>query len=150
MPARRTPPAMRLLTGQAPTYPPNLGGGLGAPDPPRWLSREGRAEWRRVVKACEDWPTWLQEVDRAALSAYCSAWSTFVDAAKDVAERGPLVPARSSADGDAKVKNPAVQIVRDSSEAMRKWSRELGFTPDARGRVDVGQREEADDGHPFA
>jgi P27 family predicted phage terminase small subunit len=141
---------MRLLTGQPERFPPNLGGGLGAPDPPRWLSREARAEWRRVVRACEDFPTWLQEVDRASLTAYCVAWASFVDAAKDLAERGPLVPARSSADGDAKVKNPAAQVVRDSSEAMRKWARELGFTPDARGRVDVGQREVEGDDHPFA
>jgi P27 family predicted phage terminase small subunit len=112
------------------------------------LPREARAEWRRVVKACAAWPTWLQTVDRAALSAYCTAWATFQAAAKDVAERGPLVPGRSSADQarPALVKNPAVQVVRDAQQALRQWARELGFTPDARGRVDLGDREDHDAG----
>lgn len=149
MPARRKTNRLRALSGESERHAANLGGGIGAPEPPKWLDRHGKAEWRRVVKACAAYPTWLQQVDRAALSAYCTAWSTFLAAAKDVAERGPLVPGRSSADEarPALVKNPATQILRDAQEALRKWARELGFTPDARGKVELGDRED-DDGDP--
>ncbi len=113
---------------------------MGAPKPPAWLPRVAAAEWRRVVKAAAVYPTWLQELDRAGLTAYCMAWAAFEEAARDVGSRGVLVGARSSADKarGASVKNPALQIMREAGESMRRWARELGFTPDARGRVDLG------------
>ncbi|MEX2445778.1 MAG: phage terminase small subunit P27 family [Dehalococcoidia bacterium] len=110
------------------------------------MDAAAKREWRLVTRACATWPTWLQAVDVAALTAYCVSWSTFLAAAKDVAERGPLVPGRSSADaarddGPALVKNPSVQIARDAQEQLRKWATVLGFTPDARGKVDLGDYE---------
>ena len=153
MAARRKTNVVRLAQGEEPKPIANLGGGLGTPDPPKWMDRDAKAEWRRAVKACEDWPTWLQEVDRAALTAYCVSWSTFLAAAQDLAERGPLVAGRSSADEarDALVKNPSVQIARDAQDQLRRWARELGFTPDARGRIEVGARETDEDrSNPFA
>ena len=153
MPARRNTNALRLMRGEDPQPTANLGGGLGTPDPPRWMDTAARAEWRRVVRACEDWPTWLQEIDRSALTAYCVSWSVFLAAAQDLAERGVLVPGRSSADEarGALVKSPSVQIARDAQDQLRRWARELGFTPDARGRVEVGAKEsDADADNPFA
>ncbi len=112
------------------------------PSPPSWLPREGKAEWRRIVAAVEAWPGWLRSTDRAALVAYCAAWAVWVEAMRDVAERGALVPGRSSADaardGAGLVKNPSVQVARDAAVSLRSWARELGFTPDARGRIDLG------------
>ncbi|HVL99333.1 MAG TPA: phage terminase small subunit P27 family [Egibacteraceae bacterium] len=131
-----------MLEGSRPRpAAPNLGGGLGTPAAPKWLPRVGKAEWRRIVRACAGHPTWLQEVDVALLTAYCATWATYLDAARDVAERGALVSGRSSADKGALVKNPAAQIARDSATQLRNLARELGFSPDARGRVDLGQRE---------
>lgn len=143
MPARRKSEKLRLLSGEKPRLTPNLGGGLGTPPPPKWLPREGKGEWKRVVEACASHPTWLQQVDVALLTAYCSTWATWLEAAKDLVERGVLVPARSDA-GKAvgsMVKNPAAQISRDSAVQLRQLCRELGFSPDARGRVDLGAAE---------
>lgn len=147
MPQRRTPNAIRVLRG-APERSTVTAVGLGAPQPPTWLEREARDEWCRVVRATASYPTWLTEVDRAALVGYCTAWSTFVAAAKDVATRGPLVPARSSADRareeSAMVKNPSVQIARDAAATMRAWCVQLGFTPDARGKIEQGEWDDSD------
>lgn len=147
-PTNPVPPRLAVVPGipgpQVPVTGPLQADMMHAPSPPAWLPREAKAEWRRVVAAVAPWPAWLQVVDRAALTGYCAAWATFVEAAKDVAKRGVLVPGRSPADkardgdGGALVKNPALQIQRDASVQMRSWARELGFTPDARGRVDVG------------
>ena len=152
MPNRRKTNEVRLLHGEEPRHHPNLGGGLGTPDAPSWMDRAAKREWRRAVRACADYPTWLQEVDRAALTAYCVAWSTFLQASQDLAERGVLVAGRSSADEarDALVKNPSVQIARDAQEQLRRWAQQLGFTPDARSKVDLGQRETDEDAaNPF-
>lgn len=145
MPARRVPAHLKVLRGHPVSTPVNSGG-IGTPKPPTWLPAPAKVEWKRVVAACAAFPTWLQEADRAALTAYCMAWATFQTAAQDVAKRGPLVPARSSADqardgGVVLVKNPAVQVMRDAQAAMRQWARELGFTPDSRAKIERGAEE---------
>jgi len=111
------------------------------PQSPKWLAQAAKDEWTRVIEVCARYEGWLQAVDRAALSAYCMSWATYEQAAQDIAERGVLVPGRSSADAVSAtmVKNPAVQILRDASVQMLRWCRELGFTPDSRGRIDVNR-----------
>lgn len=89
---------------------------------------------------------WLQKVDRGALEMYVMSRWTYREAAQDVAQRGAMVPARSSADGDAKVKNPATQVMRDSQAAARSWAVELGLTPRSRASIDLGFEDVDDDG----
>ncbi|MFH9587921.1 phage terminase small subunit P27 family [Streptomyces luteogriseus] len=142
---------MRLLHGQSARIAPVVGGPLGQPDPPEWLPPVGQEEWERVTEACATHPTWLQHGDVAILTAYCATWAIWLEAAQDVARRGALVPGRSSADaaggedGPRLVKNPAVQIARDAAAQLRALCRELGFSPDARRRVDVGDLDQDND-----
>ncbi|MFJ8269473.1 phage terminase small subunit P27 family [Streptomyces sp. NPDC094154] len=150
----RKPNRLRVLHGQAPRTAPMAGGPLGTPDPPDWLPETAQEEWQRVVEACAAHPTWLQHGDVAILTAYVATWATWLEAAQDVARRGALVPGRSSADDDdgeggrRLVKNPAVQIARDAATQLRALCRELGFSPDARRRVDVGALEDDNDADP--
>jgi P27 family predicted phage terminase small subunit len=144
MPRKKLPAGVRAIRGSVAAMPaPEVG--PADPAPPSWLSDEALTEWHRVTSALRDHPEWLRATDRAALAAYCASWAAFVEAAADVASRGVLVPARSSADqaregGPALVKNPAVQVMRDAQAALRGWAGALGFTPDARGRVQTGTR----------
>lgn len=148
MPQRRKPNPIRPLTGEAPKVHPVIGGPLGTPDPPEWLPDAGQDEWRRVVQACSINPGWLQHGDVAMLTAYCATWATWLEAAQDVAARGPLVPGRSSADGGESgprlVKNPAAQVARDAASQLRYLCRELGFSPDSRAKVDTGTPDGSD------
>lgn len=137
MPARRTPDALRLLSGAV--LPTRKVAPALALEPPIWLDDVARAEWIRLVTATRRYDRWLTETDEPALTAFCTQWSVYVAAAKDVAARGPLVPGRSGADGGALVKNPAVQIMRDAQNALRGWVSQLGFSPDARGRVNLSE-----------
>jgi P27 family predicted phage terminase small subunit len=148
MPPRAMPERVRKLHGLPPKHlNPVLPDLSNDPKPPSWLSAEAKKEWKRVLEATRKHPGWLQVVDRAALTAYCTHWSVFEAAAKDVAKRGHLVPGRSSAD-EAKeilVKNPSVQIMRDAGVQMRGWVKELGFSPDSRGRIDLEPEQTEDD-----
>jgi hypothetical protein len=57
-----------------------------------------------------------------------------IAAARYISEHGVLVPARSSADKarGAKVRNPALQIMREAEAGMRAAAKELGFSPASR------------------
>lgn len=137
MPTRPIPRHLRVAHDLPPRDNPRSVG-LGTAKPPAWLPRAAKAHWREVVAACARRPQWLQDADLTAIEMFVMTTWTYREAARDVAKRGPLVPARSSADGDALVKNPAVQIARDAQAAARSWAVELGLTPRARGAIDLG------------
>ncbi len=147
MPTRPIPSRLRPMHALPPRKGPTTGP-AGLSEPPEWLPAAAQAEWVRIVAATAAHPTWLQAADLASLTAYVAAWAVYEEAARDVAARGALVPGRSSADtarDAALVKNPALQVMRDAGIQLRAWAKELGFTPDSRGRVDLGGVEVDDD-----
>lgn len=153
------PAALRLLTGRAPgrdsggrkvVPPPDFR--RIPPNPPTWLSREAKAEWRRVVPGLARLDL-LKEEDRAALTNYCETWATYVDAIRQVREQGIVVENRSvRKDGTESVwltKNPAVAVAEAASKLLRSWCHEFGLTPSAEARVTRGVGEDDPDANPF-
>lgn len=112
----------------------------------------GVTEWERLARTFRAEPGRFTEGDRAALSAYCTFWADFIDADRDIQERGGMVPGRSSADeaSDRLVKNPSVAAKREASQQLRLWAVQLGLTPGSRARIQSQhQGSESDDGNPF-
>ena len=140
----KKPAAIKRLEGnpgQRPILPEPEIGPEGIPDAPGWLSGEAFEEWARVTKALASVPGLLRTVDRAGLVAYCEAWGTFVEAAREVRERGVLLRGKTG----EMVRNPAVQIARDSAKELKVWCTEFGFTPSARGRMHAPGESKPDD-----
>ena len=140
----KKPAAVKRLEGNPGQRPiqdePEIGP-PGMPDPPGWLQGEAFVEWARITTALSSVPGLLRIVDRAGLVAYCEAWGTFVEAAREVRERGVLVRGRDN----SMVRNPAVQIARDAAKELKVWCAEFGFSPSARARMAV-PAEGKDDG----
>jgi P27 family predicted phage terminase small subunit len=160
MPARRKAPAIPAgLKILAPDPAVRLAkeaeiGGLGLDwtDQPEILDEPGLQEWERLALVYANDATRFREGERAAVTAYCSYWSAFAAAARDVRDRGPVVEGRSDMDRGRMVKNPATVAMREASQQLRYWARELGLTTDARVRIgltDAGD-EKDDDDNPFA
>ena len=129
-------------------------GGLGLDfaDVPDVLDAAGAAEWSRLGEVFARDATRFREGDRAAVTCYCAFWSAFAAAAADVAGNGPVTAGRSAKDRGRLVKNPATVAMRESATQLRYWARELGLTPDARGRIglDGGAADPDDEDNPFA
>lgn len=113
------------------------GRGLDFDDVPEYLDQVARAEWERIGRVYADQPTRFREGDRVAMIAYCTYWSAFQAAVIDVAKRGVMVQGRSESDRARIVKNPALVAQREASTQLRYWARELGLTPDSRGRSGI-------------
>ena len=156
MPARRT--SVRRFTvvddgTRAETEAKLAGNGLDWADEPAGLVGAALAEWQRLAVVFERYPTRFREGDRQALVAYCRLLARLeaVDAAIDV--EGVLVPGRGHDDAGRLVKNPLLATSNQTQLALRLWARELGLTPDSRGRANLDEKpsEEAGDGsNPFA
>jgi len=101
---------------------------------PRWLPPEAKRKWRELTPKLERLGV-LTELDGEKLATACLHWSLMIEAAKDVKERGILIP--SAREDGALVKNPGLQILRDNSAAFCKIAGEFGLDPVNRGRIDV-------------
>ena len=105
---------------------------------PTWLSREAKAEWRRVVPELALLKL-LAKVDRAALAAYCEAWSLLRRAEGELEKHGLLLLERTEfEDGSVVTKatrNPAAYVMTNAMAQIRAFCGEFGLTPSARSRM---------------
>ena len=118
-----------------------------APNPPSWLSREAKAEWRRVVPGLARLEL-IKSEDRATLAAYCESWARFVTATRTLQREG--ITAVNPDSGRVSV-HPAVRVAESASTQLRHFAEQFGLTPAAERHVskrddDRGEHEE----NPFA
>lgn len=139
---RPKPTELKKLAGNPGKRPlnrrePQLRAGL--PRCPSHLSAEAKREWRRVTKELFD-AGLLTSVDRAAIAAYCQAWSNWVEAVQAL-------------DGEDKVcvtdkgyshANAWVSIANKALAEMRTWMVEFGMTPSSRSRIKMPEVETVD------
>lgn len=125
-----------------------------APNPPTWLSREAKAEWRRIVPGL----TLLDLVkpeDRATLAAYCQIWARLVAAYRDIDKNGSTVRNESTRkDGSTSVwftKNPAVAVAEQAETRLRQYANDFGLTPAGERNVSKRDDDRGDnEANPFA
>lgn len=98
----------------------------GCPSCPRWLDKEGKSEWKRIVESLKAMGI-LSRSDRAVLAGLCQNWSLFVRTSKQLNELPVL-------DRDSR------PVATTNGESYRNYLRaceQFGLTPSARTRIDV-------------
>lgn len=130
------PTVLKLIEGNPGKRPLNCGEPappVGLPDCPEFLDAEARAEWKRVGPLLEGMGL-VTLVDRAALAAYCVAYSRWVHAEAQVARFGTIV---KSPEKGFPMKSPYLTVADQALESMRKFMVEFGLTPSSRSRIRV-------------
>ena len=112
---------------------------MGIPSCPEHLDDCAREEWGRVAVELSD-AGLLAHVDRAALAAYCQAWSRWVAAEEMISAHGMLAKTPNG----FVVQSPVLAIANRAMEHMKGFMTEFGMTPVSRARVDA-QKGAADD-----
>jgi P27 family predicted phage terminase small subunit len=110
------------------------------PTPPGHLDRLGKNEWKRVAGQLHQCGL-LTKIDRAALLAYCTAYSTWIAAQEQVRKHGVLIKSPSG----FPMQSPYLQIANKAMIEMRKWLVEFGMTPSSRSRVEANKPEKKED-----
>jgi P27 family predicted phage terminase small subunit len=105
----------------------------GTPTCPKHLNKGARAEWKRISAELSA-AGLLTNVDRAALAAYCAAYSRWTEAEDSLAKFGLVIKTPKSG---YPIPNPYVGIANTALEQMRRWAVEFGMTPSARSRIHV-------------
>ena len=102
----------------------------GAPQQPKKLSDEAKAEWKRIVPELLRVGV-LAKVDRAVLIGYCESWAMFTDAQQMVHDQGIIQTSKEGVDRPA----AHVRVLNESRAAFLKFAQELGLSPSARVRL---------------
>jgi P27 family predicted phage terminase small subunit len=89
-------------------------------------------EWNRIVPELYKLGL-LTKVDRAALELYCSQYSIYRDALKQIKEDGLITT--NIRNGDKA--HPAAQIAREAAKIIKAIAVEFGLTPSSRGRISL-------------
>ena len=117
----------------------------GKPKMPTHLSAEARREWKRVMPFLLERGS-LTEADATALSLHVEVHSRWLQAKKDVEQRGLMVDVTVlDSNGQPVVTrkvNQSLKIAQDCERALRVSLRELGLTPATRERVLPAKPEE--------
>jgi P27 family predicted phage terminase small subunit len=112
------------------------------PRPPGWLSRDAKAEWKRVVPLLMDRRI-LTDADLATFASYCLATGQVIEAQRIIAVEGMIYMGTSGPK-----RHPAVGIANDAMTQARQLAAELGLTPVSRSRPairdDDGQEDDND------
>lgn len=129
------PSALRELAGNVGHRPINKNEPKfsGTPTCPRHLDDEAKKEWKRISKELTSMGL-LTSVDRAALAAYCAAYSRWASAEEQIQKFGLVIKSPKSG---YPVPNPYVGIANTALDLMRKFASEFGMTPASRTRLSV-------------
>jgi P27 family predicted phage terminase small subunit len=96
------------------------------PRPPSYLSKDAKAEWRRVAPILSDERKVLTLADLAALENYVIAVATMREAHRELQATGLLIAGK---------RNPASTILLQAQQQQLRAAGELGLTPAARSRA---------------
>lgn len=107
------------------------------PKPPTWLSKDAKAEWRRIMPLLIERRI-LTDADMGSVENYCCAIGQVREMQRVVAVEGHVV----STDRGPRA-HPAVKVQADAMTRARLLAAELGLTPVSRSRPAI--REDDDD-----
>jgi P27 family predicted phage terminase small subunit len=126
-------PGKRRLNAREPSAPEGIS------EPPAWLDDEARAEWFRIVTILADMGV-SSTADHAALEAYCTIYSRWVQAEAQVRKFGTIV---KSPEKGFPMTSPYLTVANQALEAMRKFLVEFGLTPSSRSRIHLPSESDA-------
>jgi P27 family predicted phage terminase small subunit len=140
------PENVRRLRGSARKAPTRPQAVKATPVPPRWLSPEARAEWKRVTPELERIGL-LSTLDRAVLSTYCGTWARFVEVSRLLDASSATAPDPTHPDRPAGGirKHPMWGPYFSLGSQLSSLAKDLGLSPAARARLTVPDFDDTDD-----
>lgn len=112
------------------------------PAPPSYLSKDAKAEWRRVAPILIDERKVLTVADLAVLENFVIATGTMREAHRALNQEGMVLPNGK--------RHPAYGILSAAQQQQLRCAGELGLTPSARSRAAMMETPGNDDDNPLA
>ena len=137
---RPKPTRLKMLTGNPGKRPFNMNEpkpDAEIPDCPPELGPVAQKEWHRLSIELNKLRI-LTQLDRAALAAYCGAYSLWAESTENIQKFGTMVKSPSG----YPIQSPYVSIANRQAEIMMRIASEFGFTPASRSRISTPTTQE--------
>ncbi len=102
------------------------------PECPSHITGLAKQEWDRVTVHLQKMGV-ISQIDRAVLSAYCTAYKDYVEAEQKIKKEGEVI----FYDSGSAAQNPRVGIKNKAMEKLIRIAAEFGMTPSSRSRLEV-------------
>lgn len=109
-------------------------------NPPSWLGKEAKREWRRVAPILNERQT-VTDGDLGILESYCTSMGSVREAQKLLNRDGLML-------GDKR--HPAFGMMNAAQTTARLAANELGLTPVSRSRPAIRETSDDDEDNPLA
>lgn len=106
------------------------------PEPPKFLDRGAKKEWKRVAPELHQLGL-LTMADMTPLAAYCQAYSRWTQAESEIRKHGLLVKAPNG----YPMQSPLLAVANKAMKQMKEFLIEFGMTPSSRSKVTVDKDE---------
>lgn len=136
MPNLPKPTALKILGGNPGHRPLNKREPkprVRLPSPPAHLDAIAKAEWRRMGKLLVGVGV-MTEIDGTGLAAYCTAYSTWVQARQNIEQYGMVI---LSPKEKFPIQSPYLSIANKAFDQMVRLLSEFGALPASRTRVQM-------------
>lgn len=112
--------------------------------PPKSLDKTGAAMWRKVVPVLNAAAA-FKRIDANLVEVYCSQWSIYRQALKNITKNGIQTPIYKTVQNSAGEKigtdfvgykrNPATSVYNDAIKTLGTVGSELGLSPKSRAKI---------------
>jgi P27 family predicted phage terminase small subunit len=128
------PTSMKLLAGNPGNRPLNTMEAKvgGVPACPSHLDQRARIEWNSLAPELERLGL-LSSIDRAALAAYCEAYSEWAQACSILKDMGAKKWVKKFRGQE--IPSPWLSVRNKAADRMRRFLVEFGLTPSSRSRI---------------
>ena len=116
--------------------------------PPTWLGKQGKKEFRRIVKELEHIDL-VTNLDVDMLACYCDAYEGYQECTKIIKEEGLMVEYTNKAAETNKVPHPLLTKKRQLFDQMKSIANDLGLTITSRAKLAIPKGEEKKPKDPF-
>ncbi|KAB2372052.1 MULTISPECIES: phage terminase small subunit P27 family [Actinomadura] len=99
-------------------------------------------EWTRLSEVYANQPDRFREADRGMVTLHCVWTGVYAECLEQINAEGLFVKGISKRDAHRMVRNPATALLNVASNQLRFLAKELGFSPDARKRAGIIEKQE--------
>lgn len=113
---------------------------LGRPACPKWLDKDAKGAWRRLIPQLEQMRV-LSAADRNAIARYCQLWARWKRAELFLQQYGDTYPLKDP-NGNIRcfMPWPQVAIAGKLAVTLTRLEQEFGLTPSSRTRIMVNPK----------
>ena len=114
------------------------------PDPPEWMSSEGKKMWEKRAPMLQRLGL-LTEADLESFTMLCQSYAEWVEAVKYIKKHGKYYTYTNKAGAKNQIERPANKLLDKAYQRYKSMCTEFGMTPSSKSGIEIEKEQEKDE-----